>query len=143
MAHSPLPNCVPVGVRDHPRYAGDHLIRHYRPLGLAAYLRDTGQDPSLPEAVIVGGIGRLVLRADGCDTWQPTIPEPADPGTVRLGEPAAAPRQAPDEIAEARRSICLTCDGWIENRCTVAGCSCNGMGQPGNLHSRCPRELWP
>jgi len=71
------------------------------------------------------------------------MPHPVDPSTVTLGEPAAEPRLAPATVAAARRAVCLACDGWAENRCTVAGCTCNGMGQPGNLYSRCPRELWP
>ena len=134
---------LPERIRSNPRYYGDHLIRHYRPLGLAAYLHDTGQPADTSEAVIVGGIGRLVLRSDGQDTWEPVIPEPADPATVKLGEPAAEPRLAPATVAASRRAVCLACDGWSADHCAVAGCSCNGMGQPGNLYSRCPRDLWP
>lgn len=66
----------------------------------------------------------------------------ADPSTVRLGVPAVVPVAATDMITAIRRAICLTCDGWPVDHCAVAGCACSGMGQPGNLYSRCPRELW-
>jgi hypothetical protein len=134
--HIPFLECVPVTVRDKPRYVGDHVIRHYRPLGLAALLRDLGADPATPELEIIGGIGRLVLRADGSETWEPTIP-----GTPRTPDPP--PRPADPALAESRRSICQSCDSLREFRCSAAGCGCAGEGRPEIWSSRCPLAKWP
>jgi hypothetical protein len=128
--------CVPVAVRDKPRYVGDHVIRHYRQLGLAALLKDLGADPGLQEYEIIGGIGRLVLRADGGETWEPTLPETPRP-------PAPPPRPADPALAETRRAICQACDSWRELRCSAAGCGCAGEGRPEVLSSRCPLGKWP
>lgn len=128
-------NCVPSAVREKPCYVGDHIIRHYRPLGLTALLRDLGADPATPEMEITGGIGRLVLRADGQDTWEPTLP-----GTPRM--PSPPPRSADPEMAAARRAICAACDAWRE-RCTAAGCGCAGEARPDIWSSRCPLDHWP
>jgi len=73
----------------------------------------------------------------------PPVTMKADPSTVRLGDPAPAPLVAPSQLAAARRAVCSACDGWAADRCAVAGCTCNGMGQPGSLYSKCPRGLWP
>jgi hypothetical protein len=129
-------DCVTAAVRDRPRYVGDHVIRHYRPLGLAALLRDLGTDPLTPELEIVGGIGRLVLRSDGSETWSPTIP-----GTPRQPDPP--PRPADPALTEARRAICAGCDSWRESRCTAAGCGCAGEGRPEVWSSICPLGKWP
>jgi hypothetical protein len=135
-ARLPGLNCVPVAVRDKPRYVGDHVIRHYRPLGLAALLKDLGDDPGLQEYEIIGGIGRLVLRADGSETWEPTLPE-----TPRRPDPP--PRPADPALAETRRAICQACDSWREFRCSAAGCGCAGEGRPEVWSSRCPLGKWP
>jgi hypothetical protein len=134
-ARYPFLDCVPAAVRDRPRYAGDHVIRHYRPLGLAALLRDLDADPSTPELEIIGGIGRLVLRADGSETWEPTIP-----GTPRAPHPP--PRPADPALASARRAICQSCTSMAD-RCTAAGCGCAGEGKPDVWSSRCPLGKWP
>ena len=77
--------CVPEKGRRKDTYIGDHIIRQYRPLGLTALLRDLGAGPATPELEIVGGIGRLVLRADGTETWDPTLPgTPRRPNGVAL-----------------------------------------------------------
>jgi hypothetical protein len=128
--------CVPVAVRDKPRYVGDHVIRHYRPLGLAVLLRDLGADPATPELEIVGGIGRLVLRADGSETWEPTLPDAPR-------EPSPPPRPADPALAEARRTACQACDSFRDFRCTAAGCGCAGEGLPEIWSSRCPLWKWP
>jgi hypothetical protein len=135
---------LPDRIRSNPRYYGDHLIRHYRPLGLAAYIADHDMCPSTPSVTITGGIGTLTMHADGREDWRPAVTTVrADLSTVRLGDPAPAPLVAPAALAASRRAICSSCNGWSSDRCTVAGCSCNSMGQPGNLYSRCPRDLWP
>jgi hypothetical protein len=128
--------CVPASVRDHPRYVGDHVIRHYRPLGLAALLRDLGADPTTPEMEIVGGIGRLVLRADGSETWEPTLPE-----NPRLPDPP--PRPADPALVDARRATCAVCPSWAGGRCDAAGCGCAGEGRADVWSSRCPLGKWP
>lgn len=125
-------NCVPPKVRDRPRYVADHVIRHYAPLGLAALLRDLGADPTIPELEIVGGIGRLVLRANGLDVWDPSITRAPDP----------PPRPAPPDLLRARLAVCSSCDSYRDNRCTAAGCGCTGEGKPGVWSSRCPLLLW-
>jgi hypothetical protein len=129
-------DCVPSAVRGNPRYVGDHVIRHYRQLGLATLLRDLGADPATPEMEIIGGIGRLVLRADGSETWEPTLPE-----TPRVPDPP--PRPADPALAETRRAICQACDSWREFRCSAAGCGCAGEGRPDVWSSRCPMGKWP
>jgi hypothetical protein len=126
---------VPAAVRDRPAYVGDHVIRHYRHRGLAILLRDLGADPTTAEMEIVGGIGRLVLRADGSETWEPTLP------TVPR-QPAPAPRPADPELLAARRAVCATCDAWTDH-CTAAGCGCAGEARPAILSSRCPLGRWP
>jgi hypothetical protein len=126
--------CVPITVRDRPRYVGDHVIRRYRPLGLAALLRDLGADPTTPDITIVGGIGRLVLRADGSEVWEPTLRgTPAPPPVPRPADPA---------LAAVRRSTCAACPSWAA-RCTAAGCGCAGEGRPDVWSSRCPLAKWP
>jgi hypothetical protein len=133
MDHLPSLECVPVAVRDKPRYVGDHIIRHYRPLGLAALLRDLGADPATPELVITGGIGRLTLRADG-ETWEPTLP-----GAQR---PPPPPRPADPALATVRRTACASCESWTDH-CTAAGCGCAGEGRPEVWSSICPHGRWP
>lgn len=127
-------DCVPRDVAGAPRYAADHVIRHYRPLGLAALLRDLGADPSTPELEIVGGIGRLVLRADGSELWEPV---------VRNQPPAIpAPRPAPFEVQASRRATCAACQAHRDGRCTAASCGCAGEAKPEVLSSRCPLGRW-
>ena len=137
MARMLYPECVPKEVYDKPNYVGDHLIRHYGALGLAAYLRDACRDPATAETEIVGGIGRLVLRADGSDIW-----EPIDTG--RTAQSAAPmPRHADPALAESRRAVCQACPSLVDFRCSVAGCGCAGEGKPGVWSSRCPLGKWP
>jgi hypothetical protein len=124
-----------VKVRHKPRYVGDHVIRHYRPLGLAQLLADLGADPATPELTIVGGIGRLVLRADGSETWEPT----------RAGTPAPAvppPRPADPATVAARLAQCRICEALQGDRCTASGCGCAGEGKPTTAASRCPLGRW-
>jgi hypothetical protein len=131
-----LLDCVPRGVRDNQRYAGDHVIRHYRPLGLAALLRDLGADPSLPDFEIIGGIGRLVLRADGSEVWEPNAPGTPQPS-------APPPRPADPALESARRAICSACDSMRPTGCSSAGCGCTGEARPAIWSSRCPQQRWP
>jgi hypothetical protein len=136
MARSALLSCVPVAVRWNSRYVGDHVIRHYRPLGLAALLRDLGADPATPEIEIVGGIGRLVMRADGSETWEPTIA-----GTPRAPDPP--PRPAEPALVSARRDACAVCESLRDARCSASGCGCALEGKPEVWSSRCPLGKWP
>ena len=129
-----LLNCVPATVRDRQRYVGDHVIRHYRPLGLAVLLRDLGADP-IDQLTIEGGIGTLTMYANGREDWKPTLP-----GTP--SKPNPPPRQADPGLAAARRAICASCHA-MEDRCTAAGCGCAGEGKPGVWSSRCPLGHWP
>jgi hypothetical protein len=135
MERFPSLKCVPAQVRDNPRYVGDHVIRHYRQRGLAALLADLGADPTTPELTISGGIGRLVLRADGSELWQPAQPHAQRP-------PSPPPRPADPELAAARRAACSTCDAWRDH-CTAAGCGCAGEGKSEVQSSRCPLDRWP
>ncbi len=127
-------SCIPITARHNPRYVGDHVIRHYRPLGLAALLRDLGADPATPELVIEGGIGRLTLRPDG-ETWEPTLP-----GAPR--QPNPPPRPADPALVAARRAACEACAAW-HGSCTAAGCGCAGEGKPAIWSSICPLGHWP
>lgn len=136
MALSASLNCVPSAMRSNPRYVGDHVIRHYRQLGLAALLKDLGADPLTPELEIIGGIGRLVLRSDGSETWEPTLPD-------RPRQPDPPPRPADPALVEVRRATCLSCDAWREERCSAAGCGCAGEGRAEVWSSRCPLGRWP
>lgn len=126
--------CVPLAARCNARYVGDHVIRHYRPLGLAALLRDLGADPATPELDIIGGIGRLVMHADGSELWEPTINASA---AVHPSQTTSDPR-----LAAARQSICTACHAYTD-RCTASGCGCAGEGKPDIWSSRCPLGKWP
>ena len=130
--------CVPDAVRNRPRYVGDFVIRHYRPLGLAALLRDLGADPATPMVEIRGGIGRLVLRADG-ETWEPASPAQPRPPDA----PPVKPMPASPELEAARRLACSACDSLRDGRCSAAGCGCAGEGKPEVWSSRCPLGRWP
>jgi hypothetical protein len=126
--------CIPAAVRDKPRYAGDHVIRYYRPLGLAALLRDLGADP-IDQLTIEGGIGTLTLYADGREDWRPT--------TTRPPPPQPPPRPADPALAAARLAACTACPSWIAGRCDSAGCGCAGEGRPEVWASICPLGRWP
>jgi hypothetical protein len=135
-------DCVPAAVRDRPRYVGDHVIRHYRPLGLAQLLADLGADPATPDLVIVGGIGRLVLRSDGSETWEPTLPD-APLASLALRPSDARPRSADPAVVAIRVAQCSQCDAHAADRCTASGCGCAGEGKPEVWSSRCPLGRWP
>lgn len=126
-------DCVPEFVRSKPRYVGDHVIRHYRPLGLAALLRDLNAEPSIESLTIEGGIGKLVLHTDGREEWYPTIP----------GSPIQPPLPASPELQLARRTACRSCDSFKDSRCSASGCGCAGEGKPEIWSSRCPLLKWP
>lgn len=125
--------CVPLAVREKPKYVGDHVIRHYRQLGLAALLRDIGAD-QVDHMTIEGGIGTLTMYADGREDWRPTLPSRPAPDPPRPADPA---------LAEARRSSCRACGSFRDFRCTAAGCGCAGEGRPEVWSSRCPLGRWP
>jgi hypothetical protein len=132
---------VPVAVRHKPRYVGDHVIRHYRPLGLAQLLADLGADPATPELEIAGGIGRLVLRSDGSETWVPTLPD-APLASLALRPRDVQPRAADAAVVAARLAQCGACDAHAADRCTASGCGCAGEGRPATAASRCPLGRW-
>lgn len=134
-AHLHLLSCIPAAVRSNPRYVGDHVIRHYRPLGLAALLRDLALPPQ-DSFTIVGGIGTLTLYADGREDWKPTIP-----GSV--AKPSPPPRPADSGLATSRRAVCSACESWRDGRCSAAGCGCAGEGKSEVWSSRCPLGKWP
>lgn len=123
-------------VRDRPRYVGDHVIRHYRPLGLAVLLRDLGADPAIPEMAVDGGIGRLVLRADGSEDWLPVAPD-------RPVSPAPPPLPAAPLLVDSRLLACGACEAYRDARCTASACGCSGEGRPDVMSSRCPLMKWP
>jgi hypothetical protein len=124
--------CVPHLARRDTNYVGDHVIRHYRPLGLAALLRDLGADPETPSLTIEGGIGTLTMYADGREDWNPTI----------TAKPSPPPRHADPALAESRRAACQSCDSFRDFRCTASGCGCAGEGKPEVWSSRCPLGRW-
>jgi len=125
---------LPDRIRANPRYYGDHLIRHYRLLGLAAYHADHGTSGDL--VTIAGGIGTLTMHADGREDWKPTLPDAPR-------QPAPAPLPADATLAAARRAVCASCDSMRDGRCSAAGCGCAGEAQPDVLSSRCPLGRWP
>lgn len=127
-------NCVPDLVRGNLRYVGDHVIRHYRPLGLAVLLRDLGVD-TVDSMTIEGGIGTLTLYADGREDWRPTLPDVS-------AKPPPPPRAADPELTVARRAVCVACSDWRDGKCSAAGCGCAGEGRPEIWSSRCPLGLW-
>ena len=126
-----LLDCVPAAVRDNPRYAGDHVIRHYRPLGLAALLTDLGLPPQ-DSYTVTGGIGTLTMFVGGTEKWDPTATKAPTP-----------PRPADPALAEARRAACQACASWVAFKCSAAGCGCAGEGKPDVWSSRCPLDKWP
>lgn len=122
--------CVPTSVRDKPQYVGDHVIRHYRPLGLAVLLSDIGADPTTPKMEIVGGIGTLTMYLDGREEWKSAIDEKFS-------------RFANDKVVAVRLNICNMCSARQDGKCMVAGCACNGAGIPEHSLSKCPLGNWP
>jgi len=124
-------DCVPENIRDKPLYVGDHIIRHYRRLGLASLLRDLGLPPQ-ESYTITGGIGTLTMYADGREDWNPALTAKPTP-----------PRPADPHEAEARRAICQACPSLVDFRCTASGCGCAGEGRPDVWSSRCPLGRWP
>lgn len=124
-------DCIPPSVRDNPRYAGDHVIRHYRPLGLAALLTDLGLPPQ-DSYTVTGGIGTLTMYADGREDWNPTITAKTTP-----------PRPADPELEDARKAACAACPSFKDAKCQASGCGCAGEGNPSVLSSICPLGRWP
>ena len=104
--------------------------------GRAALLKNLGADQGIQKFEIVGGIGRLVLRADGSETWEPTLPD-------RPRQPDPPPRQADQALVGARRAACAVCPSWVAGRCDAAGCGCAGEGRAEVWSSRCPLGRWP
>lgn len=128
-------SCVSDSARGNLRYVGDHIIRHYRPLGLAALLHDLHADP-VDHLTIEGGIGTLTMYADGREDWRPTLPGAST-------KPHPQPRAADPELTAARRAVCGACSDWRDGKCSAAGCGCAGEGRPDVWSSRCPLGRWP
>jgi hypothetical protein len=124
-------------VRDNPTYVGDHVIRHYRSLGLAALLRDLDADPSTPAMTIVGGIGTLTLRADGSEQWKPVTVDRPPPATIR-------PSTMPADEAARRVALCRACPHYRadSNRCGLCGCAFVIAERIASLVAHCPEDRW-
>lgn len=115
---------------NHYRYLADAAARYYSPRPISDLERDLGKE--FPDGVeIRAGIGTLTISRESSQ-WSPAISQPKE--VQRL--------QASPELAASRRSRCQECDRWA-NRCTVAGCSCAGLGDPSAALSRCPLNRWP
>jgi hypothetical protein len=109
------------------RHRLDCLVRWLREHGWAGAQSLGGAAP----LTICAGIGTLTIGPEG-ETWLPAIPATR----------ATPPLPAPDDLRTARLAACSTCDRFI-TRCTIAGCSCAGLGKPERLLSRCPLGRWP
>jgi len=129
MEHLRSLKCIPAKVHDRPKYWGDFIILHYRPLGFAVLSGDLAMSPDTTEFEVVGGIGRYVFRADGNDTWEPA--------TTHTPLPTS-----PDVVA-ARLAAFQSCDSYRDSRWSVAGCGCSGQGFAERAYRQCPRDLWP
>jgi hypothetical protein len=104
------------------------LVRWLREHGLAG-----AQSLGITEPItITAGIGTLRLGPDG-ECW-----EPATKAT-----PPPAPLPAPEPLRLARLTACAACDRFRDDRCSVGGCGCAGLGKPERLLSKCPLGRWP
>jgi hypothetical protein len=111
-------------------YAADSVVRYYQGRTLADWRRDTGD--TADRVVISAGIGELILDERGT-RFTPRMPGMMPP-------PGLIP--APPTLIAARLEACRACERWRDDRCTVAGCACSGMGRPEWRSSRCPLERW-
>ena len=116
---------------EHP-HTLDCLVRHLQETGWAGALA-LGHDPDAGEMVTEAGIGRLRLTPTTAEFTPARQPGPQAP------DPQPLP--APPDLAAKRRERCLACPSWAD-RCTVAGCSCAGLGMAERLLSRCPTGRW-
>lgn len=126
--------CVPAKVRHSDRYVGDHVIRHYRTLGLSALLRDLGVT-GIDTITISGGIGTLTLNLDGREEWTPN--------KAAIRPRHDQPRYACQELSITRQRICGSCGNMLGGSCSAAGCGCSGEAKPEIWSSRCPLDKWP
>lgn len=91
-----------------------------------------GLDAATQEYTLITGSGTIVYTKHSVQ-FKPT----------RGHDPVVNQQpQVADEVLKARRlGSCVICLDYAGN-CTIAGCKCNGMGQPERLLSRCPKGHW-
>lgn len=114
-----------------PRHRADHALRAYQSRHLSDLARDLGL-PVTPDSEwrIAAGCGILILR------WHGNEFHPAEP------RPPAPMLRATPSVEHERRVHCAACDRFDGTVCTVAGCRCNGLGDPTRRFGRCPLGRW-
>jgi len=118
-------------------YLADCAVRAYQGRHVAELCRDLDLAcGAATELVIEAGIGRLTLA------WTGNRCEPAGRGTIAPRSIWAEPLTAPPDLRDQRQALCSACRHHVGQRCTVAGCSCAGLGQPARRFSRCPIGAW-
>ena len=105
------------------------ILDSYQALPLAEVLLKEGLDPEITELEVCAPGAILTLRPGANEYTASTTP--------------VAPAPATPEIAAIRTTVCTNCTSLVNSKCSVAGCDCAGIGQPGIMSSRCPRGLWP
>lgn len=99
---------------------------------LSDIITELGLDPATTSHTLITGSGTITYTPNSVQ-FKPTTG----------ADPIANPQpQVADEILVASRTgSCVICMDYAGN-CTIAGCKCNGMGQPDRLLSRCPKGHW-
>ncbi len=123
LALATLAGCPPA----QDRHRLDCLVRWLRAHGWAGALTLGITEP----LTITAGIGTLRLGPEG-ECWEPA----AKP------TPPAPPQPSPEPLRLARIAACAACDRFRDDRCTVSGCGCTGLGKPERMFSKCPLGRW-
>jgi hypothetical protein len=129
-------DCVPVAIRDDPRYVGDHVIRHYRSRHIEDLLRDLGEPIDDARTLTIhGGIGTLTMTWAG-NHFASAIP---DAPAIDPRPPLTAPQ------ITARRAVCLNCPMLDPDadRCRMCGCAGQLAQRTGSPWASCPQGKWP
>lgn len=143
-----LPPCAPIVASKglHPRYLGDAAIRGYRDRPLADLRAVLGLDAE--EAVIVGGIGTLVLRSGG-NEFAPAPSLMSRAGSLLSAGGDALVRAATGQpvlvdaaTRDRRLATCADCPLWDDAAGRCGACGCFTRAKAALAGERCPQGLW-
>jgi len=121
-------------------YVADCVVRAYQGRHLADLCYDLGWacDPATV-IIIKAGIGTLRMTWTG-NHLEDKRSAPATVHTAPL--PAPVRLMASPNLRRERERICSDCTHRVQDRCSIAGCACAGLGQPAARFSRCPVGRW-
>jgi hypothetical protein len=110
-------------------YTMDSIVRRYIDKTLVDFLNDT-KSQDIESVELEAGIGSLTLTKTGSSFV------PLAQAKTEIIHMANA------DLKASRLITCGKCDRYIKGSCSISGCSCNGMGSPSRLYSKCPMGLW-